>query len=120
MADTPEEVARKFKEQARVQQANQEMLRVQQESINGLKQMINLLLTNSKKSKDSKTDASSSKSKRKQKEVKAQLWENWEWEQLQSKSSYEEEGGSKNGDNHSRRMKELEKRLEAIANRSNF
>jgi len=36
------------------------------------------------------------------------------------KSSSEEEGSSRNGDNHSKRMTELEKRLEAIANRSNL
>ena len=33
MAETPEEVVRRFKEQARVQKEQQEMLRVQQESI---------------------------------------------------------------------------------------
>ena len=44
MAEIPEEIAKKFEEQARVQKAQHEMLQVQQESINDLKKMVVLLL----------------------------------------------------------------------------
>ena len=44
MVDMPEKIARKFEEQARVQQAQHEMLQAQQESIDDLKKMIALLL----------------------------------------------------------------------------
>ena len=37
MADTPEEVARRFKEHAQMQEAQNEMTRAQQEFINNLK-----------------------------------------------------------------------------------
>ena len=66
MAETPEEVTRRFEEQARVQKEQQEMLWVQQKSINDLKAMITQLLTNQKKG--SKPNTSSSKNKRKKKQ----------------------------------------------------
>ena len=56
------------------------MLRAQHESTNDLKKMITLLLTNSKKSKGSKTDTSSSKSRGKQKEGESSTFENIESE----------------------------------------
>jgi len=59
-------VARNFEEQARVQQAQHEMLQAQQQSISDLKQMITLLLK--KKTKSPKIKASSSKGKGKEKE----------------------------------------------------
>ena len=40
MTNTPEKIVRRFKEQPRVQKAQQEMLQAQQESINDLKKMI--------------------------------------------------------------------------------
>ena len=46
MVGTPKEVAKRFEEQARVQRKQQEMFRVQQESINDLKVMITQLLRN--------------------------------------------------------------------------
>ena len=60
-------IARRFEEQSWVQKAQQEMLQVQQESINDLKKMIALLLEKPKKLKSSKPGASSSKSKGKEK-----------------------------------------------------
>jgi len=46
MANTPEEMARRFKEQYHLQQAQHDMFQAQQESINDLKKMIALLLDN--------------------------------------------------------------------------
>jgi len=58
MADIPEEIARKFKEQARGQQTQHKMLQAQQESINNLKKMIAFLLKMPrKKMKSPKTSA---------------------------------------------------------------
>ena len=65
MVGTPEEVTKRFEEQARVQKEQQKMLRVQQESINDLKKITQLLINRRKKSKP---NASSSKSKGKQKQ----------------------------------------------------
>ena len=53
MAGTPEEMANRFEEQARVQQEQFDMIRAQQESIDTLKQMLAQLLK--KKNKGSKT-----------------------------------------------------------------
>ena len=52
MEGTPEEVARKFEEQARVQQAQHEILQVQLLSINDLKKKITLLLKKKTESED--------------------------------------------------------------------
>jgi len=62
MANIPKEMTKRFEERSQVHREQQDMLQVQQESINDFKKMISLLLD--KKSKDFKTDASSSKSKR--------------------------------------------------------
>ena len=61
MANIPKEMTKRFEERSQVHREQQDMLQVQQESINDFKK-ISLLLD--KKSKDFKTDASSSKSKR--------------------------------------------------------
>jgi len=123
MANNSEEMAKRFEEQSWVQREQQDMLRVQQESSNDLKKMIALLL-DKKKSKGSKTRASSSKSKRKQKEDESSPSEKTKNDDNSNfeppKSSSEEEGNSKNGDNHFRRMNELEKGLGTIANRCNL
>jgi len=50
MASTPEEVARRFEEQAQVQQAQNEMLRAPQESINDLKKMMTFFLVGIRRS----------------------------------------------------------------------
>ena len=49
MTDIPEEITKKFEEQAWVQQAQYEMLQAQQEFINDLKKMIALLLNKPRK-----------------------------------------------------------------------
>jgi len=59
MASTPEETIRKFKDQARMQKKQSDMLHAQQQSIDDLKQKITLLLR--KKTKKQKMKASSSK-----------------------------------------------------------
>ena len=76
-----------------------------------------------KKMKNPKTKGSSSKSKGKEKEGENSTSEDTESENLNNenlKSSSEEERISESGDNHSKRMSELEKHLEAIANRDNL
>jgi len=49
MANTPEEMAKRFEVQSRVQQAQHDMLQAQQEFINDLKEMIPLLLEKQKR-----------------------------------------------------------------------
>ena len=49
MVGTLEEVARRFEEQARVQQVQNEMIRAQQEFINDLKKLMILLIDRQKK-----------------------------------------------------------------------
>ena len=87
--------------------------------------MITLLLTNSKnKVKLSQARYFFQQKQGKQKEDEKSTSEKTESEDNPNfellKSSSEEKGGSENRDNHSRRMNELEKCLEAITNRSNF
>ena len=65
MANTPEETARRFEQQAQVQREQFDMIRAQQESIDTLKQMLAQLLEDKSKSTDK---ASSKKVKGKQKE----------------------------------------------------
>ena len=97
----------------------------QQESISDLK-MMTLLLKKSKKSlKTPKAKASSSKSKGKEKEGEYYTSEhsdgyedNFRYENLESSS--EEPENSEAEDSHAKRMNELEKCLEAIANQSDL
>jgi len=97
-----------------------DMIRSQQKPIDTLKQMLAQLL----KKKTKKPKAKGSFSKGKEKEVENSTSERTENENNSdfepSKCSSKEEGSSRNGDNHSKRMNELEKHLEAIANRSNL
>jgi len=75
-----------------------------------------------KKTKKSKAKGSSSKGKEQEGEdsmsEKTESENNFNFEP--PKSSFEEEGSAENRDNHSKRMDELEKCLEAIANQSNL
>jgi len=64
MAGTPEEMAKRFEEQARVQQEQFDIIRAQQESIDTLKQILSQLLKDKKKQK-AKTPSKKSKGKRK-------------------------------------------------------
>jgi len=123
MTAIPGEIARKFEEQARVQQVQHEMLQAQQESINDLKKMIALLLKKSKKkAKNPKTKSSSCKSKSKEEDENSTSEHsdgnenNFGYENLEF--SFKELENSE--DNHAKKMNELEKRLEAISNRSNL
>ena len=88
--------------------------------IDTLTQMLAQLLK--KKTKKLKAKGSFSKVKEREGEnstsAKIESENNSNFEPL--KSSFEEEGSSENGDNHSKRMYELEKLLEAIANRRNL
>ena len=56
MANSPEEIARSFEEQSKVQKMHQEMLQVQQELINYLKKMTTLLPEKPKKCRIYKHD----------------------------------------------------------------
>ena len=105
-----------------MQQAQHEMLRAQQESINDLKKMMTLLLEKSKKAlKTRKAKASSSKRKGK-KEGENSTFEpsdgnmnNFEYENPESSS--EESEDSETEDTHAKRS-EIEKHFETFANRS--
>ena len=94
------------------------MIRIQQESIDTLKQMLSQLLEGRKKSK-AKTP--SKKSKGKQKEWESSPSVHTEKEEQSnselSKPSSEEGGNSENRSTHSKRMNKLEQRLEALTNR---
>ena len=116
-----------------------DMLQAQQDSINDLKNMIALLIEKPRKKKKSKSlespikpnssskhDASSSnppKNKGKGKEDELATpkntggEDNHEYELLES-SSEEQENSEHEADPHTKRMEELENRLEGIAHRS--
>ena len=70
MTGTPEEMAKWFEEQARVQREQLDMIQAQQEPVDMLKQMLSQLLKDKKKLK-AKTP--SKKSKGKQKKERAHL-----------------------------------------------
>ena len=67
MASTPEEMARRFEQQAKTQKEQLDMISTQQESIDILKQMLAQLLEDKRKSID-KTSSKKSKCKRKERE----------------------------------------------------
>jgi len=117
MAGTPEEVARQFKEHARVQREQLEMIRAQRESIVTLKHMLSQLLKEKKKPKGR---TSSKKSKGKRKEGDSLPFANTESEEYSNseppKSSSEEEDNLENGSSHYKGISKLEQRLEALAN----
>jgi len=122
MAGTPEDIARKFEEQALVQKMHHEMLQAQQKAINDHKVMVALLLDKSKKKSKStgspsKPGASSSskpsKNKGKGSEGEHSTSENpggednYEDKHVES-SSEEQESSSHVGDPHSKRIDEFE------------
>jgi len=115
MGGPPEEVAKRFEEQAQVQREQFGMIWAQQESIDILKQMLAHLLKNKKKSP---------KTKGKKKEVESFSSEDTKREKhLNPKSpkpSSEEKDNSESGSRHSRRMSNLEQCLEALAHRDNL
>jgi len=119
MAGTPEEMARRFEQQAQVQGEQLDMIISQKESIHTLKQMLSQLLENKKKKPKIKTP--SKKSKGKQKEMESSFSVNTEDEEHsnsdQSKPPSEEEDNSENGNTHSKRMSKLEQHLETLTNR---
>ena len=91
------------------------MIRAQQESINTLKQILAQLIEGKRKSTD-RTSSKKSKGKRKEGEsssfvhIEEKEQSNFEL----SKSSSKEEGNPENGGIHSKRMSQLEQRLEAV------
>ena len=95
------------------------MIRAQQESIDTLKQMLAQLLEDNKKKPTDK--ASSKKSNGKQKEGESSssvhIEEKGQSNSESSKSSSKEECNPENGGTHSKRMNQLEQRLEALTNR---
>ena len=120
MTSTPEGLARRVEEQSLMQKAQQEMLQVQQESINDLKKMIAILIEKLKKKLESlRPDCSSSTGKGKKKGENS-TFENTKdennFEYKIPKSSSKEQDNSKAEDNHVKRMNALEKHLEAISN----
>jgi len=118
MANNPEEMARRFEQQAQTQREQLDMTRNQQESIDTLKQMLSQLLEGGRKPK---LKAPSNKYKGKRKEGESLSSAHTEGEEhcnsKSSKSPSEEGGNSENGSAHSKRMNKLEQRLEALANR---
>ena len=118
MTNTPEETARRFEQQAQVQREQFDMIRAQQESIVSLKQMLAQLLEDKRKSTD-KTSSKKSKGKQKEGESSSSVHIE-EKEQSTSKSSKSSSKGGGNPDHgriHSKRMSQLEQRLEALTNR---
>jgi len=93
------------------------MIRAQKESIDILKQMLVQLLEDKRKSID-KTSSKKSKGKRKEGENSSSVHieEKEQSNSESSKSSSKEEGSPENGGIHSKRMSQLEQRLEALTN----
>ena len=92
------------------------MLQIQQASINDLKKITALLLKKPKQ-KNPKTVTSSARAKEGKNSTSENIGdENFEYGHR--KSSSEELENSHNEDNHAKKINELEKCLEAIANRS--
>jgi len=110
MASTPEEMARRFEQQAQAQREQLDMIRAQQQSIDSLKQMLSLLFEGKKKKPMAKTP--SRKSKGKQKEGESSSSAHTEEEEHSnselSKPSSKEEDNSENTSIHSQRMSKLE------------
>ena len=109
MASTSEEMTRHFEQQAQAQREQFDMIRAQQKSIDSLKQMLSQLLEDKKKKPKAKTPSKKFKGKRKEGESSSSNSES-------SKPPYEEGGYSENESAHSKRMRKLEQRLEALTN----
>ena len=118
MTNTPKETARRLEQEAQVQKEQFEMIRAQQESIDSLKQMLAQLLEDKRKSTDK---ASSKKSKGKRKEGESsssvQIEEKEQSTSGLPKSSSKGKDNQDHGEVHSKRMNQLEQRLEALTNR---
>jgi len=119
LASTPEEMARRFEQQAQAQREQLDMICAQQESIDSLKKMLSQLLENKKKKPKAKTPSKKSKGKRKEgKSSSSAHIEKEEHSKSElSKPSSEEEDNSENTSTHSNRMSKLEQRLEALVSR---
>ena len=126
MVGTPEEVAKRFEDQAQIQTMQQDMLRAQQESIDDLKNMVALLLKKKKKSTESpvKTKTSSKSEgpsttppKGKGNELEHASDDETHDEEVIQSSSESEKDSNHEEDPNAKRMKELKIRLEAIAHR---
>ena len=118
MTSTPEETARRLEQQAQVQKEQFEMIRAQQESIDSLKQMLAQLLEDKRKS-TYKASSKKSKGKRKKGESSSSVHreENEQPTSGSSKSSSQGKDDRGQRNVHSRRMNQLEQRLEALTNR---
>ena len=118
MTSTPEEMARRFEQQAQAQREQLDMIRAQQQSIDSLKQMLSLLFEGKKKKPLAKTPSRKSKGKQKEGESSSSAYtEEEEHSNFElSKPPSEEGGNSENGNTHFKRMNKLEQRLEALAN----
>ena len=101
MANTPEEMTRRFKQQAQVQREQLNMIHTQQESIDTLKQMLAQLLKDKKKS-DGKASSKKFKGKRKEGESSSfvHIEEKGQSNSESSKSPSKEEGNPENGGTH--------------------
>jgi len=121
MASTPEEMARRFEQQAQAQREQLDMIRAQQESIVTLKQMLSQLLEGKKKLK-AKTPSKKFKGKWKERESSssARIEEEEQSNSESSKPPSEEGGDSENGSTHSKMMNKLEQHIESLANRKGF
>jgi len=104
MASTPEEMARRFEQQAQAQREQLDMIRSQQKSIDTIKQMLSQLLEG-KKNPKAKTPSKKSNGKWKEGESSssAHTEEEEHSNSESSKPSSEEGGNSKNGSTHSKR-----------------
>jgi len=94
------------------------MIHAQQESIDTLKQMLAQLLEDKRKSTN-KTSSKKSKGKQKEGESSSSVHieKKEQFTSESSKSSFKEEGNPDHGGIHSKRMSQLEQRLEALTNR---
>ena len=117
MAGTPQEMAKRFEEQARIQREQFNMIRTQQESIDTLKQMLSQLLKDKKKPKV-KTPSKKSKGKRKEGESSSSTYtkNKKHFNSESPKSSSKKKDNSENESSYSQRMNKLEQHLEALAN----
>ena len=113
MTSTPEETARRLEQQAQVQKEQLDMILAQRESIDSLKQMLAQLLEDRRKSP-------SKKSKGKRKEGESSSFEHSEKKGQPTSSLSEASSPGKDDQNHerghSKRMSQLERRLEALTN----
>ena len=114
MTGTPEETARRLEQ---IQKAQMDMILSQQESIDSLKQMLAQLLEDRRRSPPKKTkgkgrkggSSSSEPSEERQRSTSSS-----------SKSSSQVKGDQDPGKAHAKRMSQLERRLEALANRKDL